>query len=188
MIASFRLPDDIVPADSAVKAYGHTSLARATASTQMVIDTYPVAQTIPTVTRYPEGERIMPCKGSPRPFGPGSPGLLKIYRGTVQSVICGRAMEPGFYQLVGAKQAMPQPFRFTVPGFGQTLVRAGRGQATGPRRAGAASDGAARHHPESRVDEWAGVGSGIRVQEHLRRCGTRKSARHLEKSHGTSAQ
>lgn len=61
-------------------------------------------------------------KGSTRSFGPGMPGLPKIYEKSGQPVIIGGSMDTGSYLLAGIKTAS-QTFFSSAHGSGRTMSR-----------------------------------------------------------------
>lgn len=85
---------------------------------------YDVAHNIAKVERYAEGELLVHRKGATRAFGPGSPGLPRLFQQTGQPVICGGSMETGSYLLVGTDQAVRDTFGSTMHGSGRTMSRA----------------------------------------------------------------
>jgi tRNA-splicing ligase RtcB len=85
---------------------------------------YDVAHNIAKVERYAEGELLVHRKGATRAFGPGSPGLPRLFKQTGQPVICGGSMETGSYLLVGTDQAVRDTFGSTMHGSGRTMSRA----------------------------------------------------------------
>ena len=85
---------------------------------------YDVAHNIAKVERYAEGELLVHRKGATRAFGPGSPGLPRLFQQTGQPVICGGSMETGSYLLVGTDQAVRETFGSTMHGSGRTMSRA----------------------------------------------------------------
>lgn len=61
-------------------------------------------------------------KGSTRAFGPGMPGLPRIYESSGQPVIIGGSMDTGSYLLAGVKSA-DQTFFSSAHGSGRTMSR-----------------------------------------------------------------